>query len=119
MNSATEVPIVFVVTATCSAAPRMPFAVFVESRATWETWAMFRYTSCVPRFASATLRAISAVAAFCSSTAAVAVCRTSSLTSLATTAKPFPASPARAASIVALSARRFVCWAIDVMTLTT
>ena len=40
----------------------------------------------------------------------------SSLTSPATTAKPRPASPARAASMVALSARRLVCWAIDVMT---
>ena len=43
----------------------------------------------------------------------------SSLTSLATTAKPLPASPARAASIVALSAKRFVCSAMLVMTLTT
>jgi hypothetical protein len=36
------------------------------------------------------------------------VCAASALTSPATTAKPRPASPARAASIVALSARRFV-----------
>jgi hypothetical protein len=36
----------------------------------------------------------------------------SAFTSLATTAKPRPASPARAASIVALSASRFVCLAI-------
>jgi len=43
----------------------------------------------------------------------------SSLTSLATTAKPLPASPARAASIVALSARRLVCWAIVLMTFVT
>ena len=34
------------------------------------------------------------------------------LTSSATTAKPLPASPALAASIAALSARRFVCSAI-------
>jgi hypothetical protein len=34
------------------------------------------------------------------------------LISSATTAKPFPASPARAASIAAFSARRFVCSAI-------
>ena len=36
-------------------------------------------------------------------------------TSLATTAKPFPASPARAASMVALRARRLVCLAIASM----
>ncbi len=46
---------------------------------------------------------------------AAAVCLASSLTSFATTAKPFPASPARAASIVALSASRLVCAAIDVI----
>ena len=40
---------------------------------------------------------------------AVALCSASSLTSFATTAKPVPASPARAASIVAFSASSFVC----------
>src|SRR5215510_11227521 len=53
------------------------------------------------------------------SSVALAVSLASSLTSLATTAKPLPASPARAASIVALSASRLVCWAIEVMTLMT
>ena len=53
------------------------------------------------------------------SSVAFAVSCASSLTSLATTAKPLPASPARAASIVALSASRFVCSAIEVITLTT
>ena len=53
------------------------------------------------------------------SSVALAVSRARSLTSLATTAKPFPASPARAASIVALRARRFVCSAIEVITFTT
>ena len=43
------------------------------------------------------------------SSVALAVCLASSLTSLATTAKPLPASPARAASIVAFSASRLVC----------
>jgi hypothetical protein len=38
------------------------------------------------------------------------------LTSDATTAKPFPASPARAASMVAFSARRLVCAAIELIT---
>src|SRR6202041_1463489 len=43
---------------------------------------------------------------------ALAVCPGSALTSWAPTAKPRPASPARAASIVAFSARRLVCSAI-------
>ena len=42
------------------------------------------------------------------SSVAFAVWLASSFTSLATTAKPLPASPARAASMVALSARRLV-----------
>src|SRR3954453_5163385 len=50
---------------------------------------------------------------------AFAVSWASSLTSPATTAKPLPASPARAASIVALSASRLVCSAMDVIVLTT
>ena len=41
------------------------------------------------------------------------------LTSCATTANPRPASPARAASMVALSASRLVCSAIDVISFTT
>ena len=43
------------------------------------------------------------------SSVAFAVCLANSLTSLATTAKPLPASPARAASMVAFSASKFVC----------
>jgi hypothetical protein len=50
---------------------------------------------------------------------AVAVCRARLLTSEATTAKPLPASPARAASIVALSARRLVLPAMFRMNSTT
>ena len=53
------------------------------------------------------------------SSVAFAVSCASSLTSLATTAKPLPASPARAASIVAFSASRLVCSAMLVITLTT
>ena len=53
------------------------------------------------------------------SSVAVAVSCASSFTSLATTAKPLPASPARAASIVAFSASRFVCSAMLVIAFTT
>ena len=48
-----------------------------------------------------------------------AVCVASDLTSLATTAKPLPASPARAASIVAFSASRLVLPAISLIISTT
>jgi len=50
---------------------------------------------------------------------ALAVCCASVFTSLATTAKPRPAVPARAASMVALSAKREVCVAIDSISFTT
>ena len=53
------------------------------------------------------------------SSVALAVCPESALTSPATTANPRPASPARAASIVALSASRLVCSAISVISRTT
>ena len=53
------------------------------------------------------------------SSVALAVSWARSLTSPATTAKPLPASPARAASMVALSASRLVCSAIEVMIFTT
>ena len=53
------------------------------------------------------------------SSVAFAVSCARSFTSFATTAKPLPASPARAASIVAFNANRFVCSAIDVITFTT
>ncbi len=53
------------------------------------------------------------------SSVALAVWPARLFTSPATTAKPLPASPARAASIVALSARRLVCSAICWMMSTT
>ena len=53
------------------------------------------------------------------SSVALAVCEASCFTSDATTAKPRPASPARAASMVALSARRLVCSAMAVISATT
>ncbi len=53
------------------------------------------------------------------SSVAFEVCAASALTSCATMAKPRPDSPARAASIVALSARRLVCSAMSVISFTT
>src|SRR6266404_2578626 len=53
------------------------------------------------------------------SSVALAVWLASALTSEATTAKPLPASPARAASIVAFNARRLVCSATAEIILTT
>jgi len=53
------------------------------------------------------------------SSVALAVCEASALTSEATTAKPRPASPARAASMVAFSAKRLVCSAIEVISFNT
>jgi hypothetical protein len=53
------------------------------------------------------------------SSVAFAVCCASAFTSLATTANPLPASPARAASMVALSASRLVCAAMVLISLTT
>jgi hypothetical protein len=53
------------------------------------------------------------------SSVALAVWLASDLTSAATTANPRPASPARAASMVAFSASRLVCSAIAVISLTT
>ena len=50
---------------------------------------------------------------------ASAVWPASALTSEATTAKPRPAAPARAASIVALSASRLVCSATSRISVTT
>ncbi len=53
------------------------------------------------------------------SSVALAVWLARLFTSEATTAKPLPASPARAASMVALSASRFVCPAISLIRFTT
>jgi hypothetical protein len=53
------------------------------------------------------------------SSVALAVCVASDLTSLATTAKPFPASPARAAWMAALRASRLVREAISWMRVST
>ena len=53
------------------------------------------------------------------SSVARAVCPARSFTSAATTAKPRPASPARAASMVALRASRLVCPATAAIIATT
>ena len=53
------------------------------------------------------------------SSVALAVCTARDFTSEATTANPLPASPARAASMVALSASKFVCPAMLRINLTT
>src|SRR3546814_2256332 len=53
------------------------------------------------------------------SSVALAGCVASPLASPATTAKPLPDSPARAASMVALSASRLVCSAMSVIIFTT
>ena len=53
------------------------------------------------------------------SSVALWVCTASALTSVATTANPLPAAPARAASMVELSARSVVCRAICAIKLTT
>ncbi len=76
--------------------------------------AIWRIASTAPEVEFCTARMWLAI-----SSVAVAVCTASDLTSEATTAKPLPASPARAASIVALSASRLVCSAILRISLTT
>jgi penicillin V acylase-like amidase (Ntn superfamily) len=56
---------------------------------------------------------------FLISASALVVCAANAFTSCATTAKPRPASPARLASIAALSASRLVCRAIAVISVAT
>src|SRR5260221_717115 len=79
-------------------------------------------TACSASSIAAEERATSSrMAVTCAAISAVAriVLPARFLTSLATTAKPLPASPARAASIVALSARRLVWLAMSLISLTT
>ena len=76
--------------------------------------AIWRMASTAPDVDSCTARIWLAM-----SSVALAVCTASDFTSDATTAKPLPASPARAASMVALSASRFVCPAMLRISLTT
>ena len=75
----------------------------------------------MPSIDSAEVCAASWIALICTpiSSVALAVSVARALTSDATTAKPLPASPARADSIVALSASRLVCPAIAAIVFTT
>ena len=76
--------------------------------------AIWRIASTAPEVEFCTARMWLAI-----SSVALAVCTASDLTSDATTAKPLPASPARAASMVALSASRLVWPAMLRISLTT
>jgi hypothetical protein len=83
---------------------------------TSEVWALI---SCM-RWVIARMAATASPVELCTdeislviSPVALAVCTASDFTSDATTAKPRPASPARAASMVALSASRLVCSAMS------
>ena len=71
--------------------------------------------------ASTASRAAACVAEICSRiwSVALAVCSANAFTSEATTAKPFPAMPARAASMVAFKAKRLVCAAMPWISVTT
>jgi hypothetical protein len=94
-------------------------ALFLDRRRNFvEIWLILSITPLIPPIAVTAPPVFSRMTLiFCLiSSVAFAVCLASSLTSLATTANPFPASPARAASMVAFSASRLVCCAIDVMT---
>src|SRR6266700_7014688 len=81
-------------------------------------WAMIWLISVMPSIAPLVSAWMASILRLISSVA-LAVSLANSFTSLATTAKPLPASPARAASMVAFNARRWVCAAIVVMTLIT
>jgi hypothetical protein len=77
-----------------------------------ETMSLTLSTTCetlvIPAIPPAVDDCTSAILPLISSVAA-AVCLASALISMATTANPLPAEPARAASIVAFSASRLVC----------
>ena len=90
--------------ACCSTAAEIVVATAVNS---WMLWAIEATSPTAPWVAAW-------IAATCCEISSVArdVWLASALTSAATTAKPLPASPARAASMVALSASRLVCAAI-------
>ena len=84
-------------------------------------WSISAMTSATLRIAVTVSSLAAWIAAICSeiSVVALAVWPASDFTSEATTAKPRPASPARAASMVALSASRLVCSAMLWISVTT
>ena len=86
-----------------------------EDANVFETWLTLEITSRISLAASIESLVEVWIAFILSeiSSVACAVWLASCLTSVATTANPLPASPARAASMVAFSARRFVCSAMS------
>ena len=101
-------PAMLLVAADCSSiAAAMDATISLTSAMTRDTFSISVMPPAVADCTPAMRALISSVAA--------AVCCASVLISLATTANPFPADPARAASIVALSASRLVCDEISVM----
>jgi len=80
-----------------------------------------RMVEVIPRIESADSLVALWIAPTCTeiSSVAIDVWVASALPPEATTAEPWPASPARAAWIVALSASRLVCPAISLMSFTT
>ncbi len=95
----------------CSIEAEIPAVISLISAIVWVIPEMAATASLVEVCIAATWAEISSVA--------FAVWLASALTSEATTAKPRPDSPARAASMVALSASRLVCAAIEWISLTT
>ncbi len=104
-------------TMACIAAPCSSTAAAIEVA----TSLICSICAVIPPIATAAWPLVSWIAAICPviSSVARAVWPASSFTSAATTAKPRPAAPARAASIVALSASRLVWAAIEEINPTT
>ena len=95
----------------CSAA----LAMVLARSFTWPTISVISSTAWMADAVSAWMVSI----IFVISSVDFAVCPASSFTSLATTANPLPASPARAASMVAFRANRLVCSAMALITWVT
>ena len=105
----------------CEISPVAAFCCCTEAATAAVNWLISCMRSAMRRIAStaAPVEACTAAIWPAISSVAFAVCTASDFTSEATTAKPRPASPARAASMVALSASRLVCPATSWISLTT